>query len=151
MSEKKDKVFAVSIQEDGERIGVSVSDNSLTLAERYVVFLHFLRNMIESKDLPEDRRQVLRNFYGMLVNPADNASVRSPSGFPRVVTIYKLHNGKYLAVEFRTSPVEGPTRSGWAFVDTYDKVVDRINKDFGYLRRLRRDATDAPDVLENWV
>lgn len=144
------KNFLVSLRSQGERVGVQVQHDKLSIAERYVVFLHFLRTVIAHPELPEDKRDILTNFHSMLINPAENAGAQTPEGFHRVITVYSRPDGKYMALEYQASS-SGPVRSGWGIIGTYDQIRDQIEKDFGKLVRLPRDITDAKDVLENWT
>jgi hypothetical protein len=145
------KTFAhFQLSEADERWRVDSNIKSLSTEHLFLLWLYLIKSIIERPDIDEDKRNILRNVQATILSAPDNLATKRKDHTFKVITVYSRKDGRYMALEYVSAP-GGVERSSWGVIDTYDKVAAAIKSDFGVMKRVPRDVSDAKDVLENWI
>lgn len=138
------------LTEGGERWRVDSNTKSLSTEQLFILWLYLIKSIIERPDIDEDKRNILRNVQATILSAPDNLDTKRKDRTLKVITVYSRKDGRYMALEY-VAAAGGIERSGWGVIDTYDRVVAAIESEFGVMKRVPRDVSDAKDVLENWI
>lgn len=146
----KSAALIFRLSQEGELWKVESNSKSLSTELIYISWLYLIKTLIERPDIEEDKKDFLRNVQAVVLSSADNLATKGKERHLRVVTVYSRKDGRYMALEYQSS-AGGIQRTGWGVIDTYDRLIAAIHKEFGPLNRIPRDVSDAKDVLENWI
>lgn len=146
--------FEFTDTEDGRYTLVPGGD-LLDTPQTWVLWVRCMAALAEAENLYPDQLEFVKNVYNQAVSPAEKAVTTQKERPLRIVTVYEcsqysFSKDVFFAQEYQVGG-SGTVAATWKAFGPYKWVVERIQKEFGDLVRIKRDPSDAPDVVESWL